>query len=58
MKDTIKAALITGVLGVVASTVTGIFSYKAGGEEVEQRIDNQVSQVVNVDTGDIDAAGE
>lgn len=58
MKDTIKAALITGVLGVVASTVTGIFTYKAGAETVERRIDNQISQVVEVDNGDVDAAVE
>lgn len=58
MKDTIKAALITGVLGVVASIVTGIFTYKAGAEKVEQRIDNQISQVVEVNNGDVDAAVE
>lgn len=58
MKDTVKAALITGVLGVVASIVTGVFTYKAGAENVEQRIDNQISQVVEVDNGDVDAAVE
>lgn len=58
MKDTVKAALITGVLGVVASIVTGIFTYKAGAENVEQRIDNQISQVVEVNNGDVDAAVE
>lgn len=56
MKDTVKAALITGILGIAASVITGVFTYKAGGEEVEQRIDNQVSQVVEVDNGDVDAA--
>lgn len=56
MKDTIKSALITGVFGIAVAIITGIFTYKAGGEEVEQRIDNQVSQVVAVDNGDVDAA--
>lgn len=56
MKDTVKSALITGVFGIAVAIITGIFTYKAGGEEVEQRIDNQVSQVVEVDNGDVDAA--
>lgn len=58
MKDTIKAALITGIFGVVGSTVTGIFAYKAGAENVEQRIDNQISQIVEVNNEDVDAAVE
>ena len=56
MKDTVKAALITGILGVVASTITGIITYKTGGEKVDQRIENQVSQVVEVDNGNAETA--
>lgn len=58
MKDTIKAALITGFFGIIIAIITGIFTYKAGAEKVEQRIDNQISQVVEVNNGDVDEAVE
>lgn len=45
MKDTIKSAIITGGLGIISS----IISFSAGGEKVEQRIENQVSQVLKID---------
>ena len=51
-----KKEFIKGIFGVIIAIITGTLGYKAGCESVEQRIENQVSQVVEVNNGDADAA--
>lgn len=52
MKDSIKAALITGILGLIG---TGI-GYFSGQNSIEQEVDNQISQTFNVENMGYDNA--
>lgn len=52
----VKVAIITGIFGVITATITGILGYMAGGDNVGQKIDNKVSQVVEVHNGDYEGA--
>ena len=54
MKGTIKAAIITGTCGIIAAIV----SFDAGSEKVEQKIENQVSQVLKIDNESAESAVE
>ena len=56
----IKVAIITGIFGITGALITGIvsgyFSYKTGADNMEQKIENKISQVINVDNGDVEKA--
>ena len=56
----IKVAIITGIFGITGALITGIvsgyFSYKIGADNMEQKIENKISQVINVDNGDVEKA--
>jgi FtsZ-binding cell division protein ZapB len=49
MENVVKAAVVTGICGVIGCTITGYCSYQAGESSVEQKVDNKISQSVNVE---------
>lgn len=44
-----KKAVVTGICGIIAAIVTGIFSYNSGVNKTEQKMENKIQQVVNID---------
>lgn len=56
MKKTVVIAMIEGLFAVIVACITAYGGYRAGANNVKQKIDNKVSQVVEVDNGNVGAA--
>lgn len=54
----VLVACVTGIFGVIVAIITGYASYKSGEAKTEQKINNQINQVVEIDNGDIEKAIE
>ncbi|QBE98914.1 hypothetical protein PMF13cell1_04483 [Blautia producta] len=56
MKKKVVIAMIEGLFAVMVACITAYGGYRAGANNVKQKIDNKVSQVVEVDNGNVGAA--
>lgn len=56
MKTKVKITVISGVCSIICATISAWVSYNAGYKngmlEISQKVNNEITQVVNVDNGD------